>query len=309
MIRKALKFTIAVLICLLPCAAGRAIPITFDASGSPDFKTSGKDILSLDYLRIVNNRVMPDGPDYPFGKIQAILYKPVRYENKHVLREPDWRPSDVIARYPIPGPSKDGRWANNDESTFRNMGLYRWSDGDIDQITFRIIVENPTKPWETETLDWGTIHENENFSGTVFKNDNAIAIFRTSNLPELELTSSVVINDIWFVHNVSHGDNQGLEVHVDFQVDNMRTQTCRLAAFVHTELDGAPVKCQIDDPEYKTSDGYLTSQNLFVPLYLTADYPDMALFIPYDAFPPSVDFRDIMPRPRSWIRPAWCLAR
>jgi hypothetical protein len=267
-----------------------AIPQAFDGTGNADLITQGQGLLCLDYLGVRDNRVQEDGADYPYGRLWLILYDPGHYDCRKEMKEEDWAPADELDRLQLPGPSDQARWSNDDEMVYRNFGVLEWKTANLDRLVFRIIVDDPTASWETDTLAWGVIEENDSLNTVIYETADLTAIFRTTDLPELTLAPAITISDVWFVHNVKKDNMRGLEVHIDYQVDNMRTVPCRVAAFIHTEGDATPVECAMDDPKYRTSDGHLTVQEDFVPIYTNTSFSDVALFIPYDAFPVSDDF-------------------
>jgi hypothetical protein len=206
------------------------------------------------------------------------------------MNEDDWVRSDEIIRVIIQGPSADGKWANDNEMVFKNLGVHEWSAGAKDRIVFRFLVDRPSEDWETDTLMWGIARETETQDATSYELPEMSVIFRTLDLPETAPPPVVTFNDVWFVHDVKKDGRTGLEAHVDFQVDNLRASLCRLAGFVHSNADGSQVSTPIEDPEYRTSEGFLTVQEEFVPVYTNTSFSDYSLFIPYDAFPVSADF-------------------
>jgi hypothetical protein len=206
------------------------------------------------------------------------------------MNEDDWVRSDEIMRVMIQGPSSDGRWSNDDETVFKNLGVHQWSGGAKDRIVFRFMVDQPSSDWDTDTLMWGTVRENDSYDAQLYETADMSVIFRTLDLPEVALIPSVIFNDIWFVHNVKKDGRTGLEAHVDFQVNNLRADLCRLAGFVHLNTDGSQVPTPLEDPAFRTPEGFLTVQSEFVPVYTYSSFADYPLFIPYDAFPVSADF-------------------
>lgn len=269
----------------------QAIPNIHETT-SPDFILSGENILTLDYLEIRNNHVQKDAPTYPFGKIWLILYKPHHYEKKEHMSENDWLRSQELARYPIPGPSKDSSWMDKDQTVFKNTGIYKWSDNDLQSIVFRLMVEQTSLKWDSETLTWGIIREMDSFNSLTFETKDVMIIFRTCNLPERRLPPKAVINNIWFIHNATKGSLTGIQINVDFNIENMRAHKCRIAAFIHSGVTNKAVMCELDDPYYKTPGGAITSQQDFIPLYTNTSFPNFKLFIPYDTFPVSANYSD-----------------
>jgi hypothetical protein len=79
---------------------------------------------------------------------------------------------------------------------------------------------------------------------------------------------------------------------VRFDVTNMRGEVARLSAYVHEHPGGESVRSMIDNPLYRTPDGWLTVQEDFMPYYPDTTFTDFILFFPYDAFPTSDDYVD-----------------
>jgi len=284
--------SLALLLLLFTAGHTSALPAIYDADNDVRFIDLGSEVLAIDYLGIWDNRVLGSGTDYPYGHIWIILYQPEPYESRDLIEENTWNRSYEIDRFEIPGPSRDGLWENNDEVAFRNLGIHDWHEGETDRIVFRIVVEEPAIDTPTETLTWGTIHEDDTYTALQFANANLEILFRTLALPETFLRPSVSFEDAWFEHNVKMGMHTGLEVHVRFQVDNLRSYPCRLAAFVHYIENDNPVECRMQDPLYRTPNGNITIQEDFMPYYTSTIFDDFDMFIPYEAFPPSDDYVD-----------------
>ncbi len=291
--RTPLLFTLAFLVVALFRIAAHAQPEVYDAEEEGTlFITDGFDILCLDYLEVFDNGVQEDGTDFPYGRLWLIMYDPRPYEDQSEMNEDEWDRRDELERFELPGPSSQGRWGNDDSVAFRSAGIYGWDENRWDRVVFRLVVEEPTEAWETDTLMWGTIHEDDSYNTEVFEDEQINVFFRTTDLPEERLFPDAEITEIWFEHNVMSGGREGLEVHVVFDIDHMRTYTGRLCVFVHYEVDGEQVICAGDDPAYESPNGYLTIQEDFVPLYPTTTFTDFPLFIPYDAFPESDRYID-----------------
>ena len=269
-----------------------ALPEIYDASGDRDFIFEGETTLAVDYLGVWNNGVFEDGVDYPYGRIWLILYKPEPYEKRGRMDEDDWNRRDELSRYELPGPSSRARWENGDECVYRDTGIHKWSEHPFDRIVFRILVEEPTPSWDVDTLIWGVIHEDDSYDPLVFENENLRVVFRTLDLPEVFLPPVARINQVWLEHDTKEENWEGLQVHLAFQIDNLRCYKARLALHVHYDQDGEPVLCKINEPAYMTPDGHLTAQKDFIPCYTNTEFPDFALFVPYAGFPESDDYVD-----------------
>ncbi len=268
------------------------LPAVFDARDDARFIDMGVRTLSIDYIWVKDNAVTRSGSDYPNARLWLIMYEPEPYENVELMQEDRWNRSHEIARYELPGPTGDELWANGDEVAFRNLGVYDWRTHEFDRVVFRIIVEEPSSNIATDTIMWGTVHEDDSYSTMEYANDSISVFFRTVDLPEIFLTPMTSIEEVWLEHNVKSGGYEGLEIHVRFEIDHMRSFMGRLAVYLHYASDGTPVECHVADPLYRTPAGNLTIQQNFVPYYTDTIFTDFALFIPYDAFPVSSDFVD-----------------
>jgi len=281
-----------ILILLLLATPSSAIEICNEAD-NPDVITAGTNILTIDYLGIVDNGVTETGADPSYASLWLIIYDPRHYADIPEMNEDEWRRSHEIARFQIPGPSTQGRWRNDDEVAYRNFGIYDWASDRFDQVVFRIYVEEPGEGVATDTLMWGVIQEDDTYDSNLEFIGGSLQInFRTTTLPENVLRPEATITETWLVHNAESGSYNGLEIHVKLQIDNMRARQCRLAAYVHLDSNGESVYSNIDDPTFSTPSGYLTVQEEFVPIYPETIFNDFVLFIPYEAFPTSDDYVD-----------------
>jgi hypothetical protein len=148
---------------IILCTAAAALPEVTDVDGRSGFIDLGRDILTIDYMEVLDNGVITSGTDYPYGRIWVILYEPIPYENRDLVQDDQWKRNYEIDRFEIPGPSPRERWANDDAVVFRNLGIYDWAHGELDRIVFRIIVEEPSDGSDVLTLMWGTIHEDDSY--------------------------------------------------------------------------------------------------------------------------------------------------
>ncbi len=263
----------------------------YDATDDGIFIDQGFQILSVDYVHIIENDVLEDGTDYPYGRIWIAVYDPDPYEKMDNLSEESWERSDEYGRYALPGPSDSDRWADGDEMAYLDAGVHEWVEGSKDRIVFRIFVEEPGYKILTDTLMWGVVEEDDTIGSTTsYTNDSLSINFRTLNFPEIFLPPVLDFKDAWLEHEVSIDGSRGLSVHSEFQIDNMRTKSCRIAVYVHYADDTDPVMSQLDDPDFSTPSGLLTAQEDFMPIYTFTIFSDYPVFIPYDAFPISDDF-------------------
>lgn len=83
------------------------------------------------------------------------------------------------------------------------------------------------------------------------------------------------------VHRVKHNNKWWMRIHVKFRVKNGLSTPCRLIAYFHDE-DDEPLEAS-DDPNYRTTNGYVSAWKDFTPSYNDAAYNDFQLHIPYNA--------------------------
>ena len=292
------RFLLLLSIVLLACSAlgpspSSAEAVIIDGLGDSRSVESGTDVLTVDYIGIWINGVTETGTDYPYGRVWLILYDPTVYAKMDTMEEDAWNRADEVARYEIPGPSSTNRWANGDEVIYKNFGIHDWASREFDSLVFRITVEEPDNQNAVDTLIWGVIFEDDTYdSDYEFHTDSVSIYFRTTRLPEIYELQNVTFQEIWIEHGIEVDGFKGIMVHANFQVDNLRAVTCRLAGFVHYSNSSESVQCQITDPLYLSPSGNLTIQRDFIPIYPSTLFSDMTVFIPYDAFPASDDFVD-----------------
>jgi len=106
----------AALLFLMTGLPAGALPDVYDADDDAGFIGIGRSVLSIDYMEVWENGVITSGGDYPYGRIWIILYDPRPYENRDLVQEAQWKRSDEIDRFEIPGPSSRGRWSNEDKN-------------------------------------------------------------------------------------------------------------------------------------------------------------------------------------------------
>lgn len=86
-----------------------------------------------------------------------------------------------------------------------------------------------------------------------------------------------VVNKIWVDHNYNRGGVEGMLIHVDFDVHNMRGLTGRAIAWFYKD-DGSPI--EDTNGSFRTNDGQVSVGENFTPSYDDSNYGDFTLFIP-----------------------------
>jgi len=87
------------------------------------------------------------------------------------------------------------------------------------------------------------------------------------------------INDITINHNVWRGDDKGMSIRVDFNVQGLNSLHGSCVAYFNY-WNGGPL---IDfDGEYHSQDGHVSVGEDFIPQFYDTNFPDFTLFIPYN---------------------------
>ena len=92
-----------------------------------------------------------------------------------------------------------------------------------------------------------------------------------------EATSSFA--EITVDHNVYQNGEKGMEIHLNFNVNNLKGEKCRAVAWFYTKSGS-----QLPDSngQYNTTDKKVSTGTDFVPLYESTKFNDLSLFLPYD---------------------------
>lgn len=132
------------------------------------------------------------------------------------------------------------------------------------------------------TLD---IHSNANNSSraaTFFVKAGGKTVTIHLEQEKNKYATSGKINRTWLTYNASRGFGYsltyGLEIHIDFEVDNLSGKTCEIA--VYFEFDNGVILKDYNN-NYRTTDGQVAISSNFVPPYTGTRFNDFTLFIPY----------------------------
>jgi hypothetical protein len=88
-----------------------------------------------------------------------------------------------------------------------------------------------------------------------------------------------VVNDVWVDYDVYDAGVKGMLIHIDFDVDNGLNIPSRAVAYF-SYAGGEPL--QDFDGNYTTSDGQASAGTDFTPIYASANFSDLRIFMPYD---------------------------
>lgn len=95
----------------------------------------------------------------------------------------------------------------------------------------------------------------------------------------LDSPSEAKINFVKTEHNLIRGQQKGMVIHVDFNIENHMSSPCQMAAYF-SFADGAMLKDF--DKNYTTDNGQVSTSAFFTPLYKNAHFEDIEMFIPYE---------------------------
>ncbi|MEZ4810077.1 MAG: M12 family metallopeptidase [Allomuricauda sp.] len=97
---------------------------------------------------------------------------------------------------------------------------------------------------------------------------------------------SGTLNDFSVEHNVFRDDydgvqRKGMEISIDFNIENAKATKCRASAYFMTK-EGVALK--EDNGKYRTRDGDVSSGTDFEPRYSNSRFKELKIFLPYDEF-------------------------
>jgi len=89
---------------------------------------------------------------------------------------------------------------------------------------------------------------------------------------------SATFEKAWVDYNIKEGGENGMRIHVKFDVHNMEGVDCYLIVYFQEE-DGTNLTTS--DPTYGSSDGRVAVKKLLTPGYKDTTYKDLTVFMPY----------------------------
>ena len=92
--------------------------------------------------------------------------------------------------------------------------------------------------------------------------------------------ATAVFKKTWIEKDVEEGGLKGLRMHGWFTVSNLLGEKCRAVAWLYNAADGEPL--EDFNGRFSTSTGDVSVGLDFEPKYLSADFTDLPLFIPYE---------------------------
>ncbi len=104
---------------------------------------------------------------------------------------------------------------------------------------------------------------------------------KTSDVyPSLQLkTPSAIIRKVWVDHNVYENNLKGMKIHVMFDINNLKDESCQAWAFFYFK-DGTALPGY--NKKYSSVDNKLAMGEDFIPIYESSTFNDFTLFMPYD---------------------------
>jgi hypothetical protein len=87
------------------------------------------------------------------------------------------------------------------------------------------------------------------------------------------------IQNITVEHNVKQSFQTGMRIHVSFTINNRQKIKCQMAAYF---LSGNGTYLLDYNNRFSTVDGKVSIGSYFTPKYMTAQYEDYQLFMPYN---------------------------
>ncbi len=97
------------------------------------------------------------------------------------------------------------------------------------------------------------------------------------------VVASAVIQDVTLEHNVTQFEKSGMRIHVKFTVDGLKGVQCRAVAYFYN-ADGTIVKSNTAGYHTTGTESQASTGQNFTPIYDSARFDDLALFMPYSVF-------------------------
>ncbi len=89
------------------------------------------------------------------------------------------------------------------------------------------------------------------------------------------------INKMWTEHNITHGNEKGMYIHLDFNIHHSEHDNCSAIAWFYY-ANGQ--RLEDVNGRYHTSDGQVCTWEDFVPQYENTRFHDLKMFMPYAEF-------------------------
>ena len=89
---------------------------------------------------------------------------------------------------------------------------------------------------------------------------------------------SAVVQNVWVTHNQQSGNEFGLLIHANVNISGCQGEACNIVAWFH---DAAGNRLNDFDKLYATGDGQASASVSVTPIYPSANFGDVAIFMPY----------------------------
>ena len=103
----------------------------------------------------------------------------------------------------------------------------------------------------------------------------------TDTSPNNTNSASATINSITPEYDVVENDLKGMNIHIDFNIENLKGINCQAVAYFY-DSTGKPLTDT--NGKYADNNGGVATYDSFTPGYDSTIYEDFVLFIPYDEF-------------------------
>lgn len=159
-------------------------------------------------------------------------------------------------------------YISTDSDSWTTWGIPTWcSVEDKTSNSFKLKCESNTS--SSERSDYMKIKAGDKEVRIDVKQSGSITgISRTAN-----------IESVTAEHNVYKDNIKGMKIHVKFDVQNCKSESCGCLAYFYYENGNKLENKSISDT-YKTSDGHICVVTEFTPGYDNTTYSDLVLFIP-----------------------------
>ncbi|MBM3310188.1 MAG: hypothetical protein FJY80_01635 [Candidatus Aminicenantes bacterium] len=102
-------------------------------------------------------------------------------------------------------------------------------------------------------------------------------VFTVAGAPAA-VSKSAVVQSVWVTHNHQGGGQSGLLVHVNAVINGCQNEPCTVVAWFH---DAAGNRLKDFDGQYTTQDGQASASISVTPLYPSASFTEIQIFLPY----------------------------
>ena len=95
---------------------------------------------------------------------------------------------------------------------------------------------------------------------------------------------SAKINNTWYEYDKMLNDRKGMDIHIDFNVNNMKGQEVK-ASVIFYDYNKEGLKNPYAEKKYLLKGNTLCVQHIVTATYTSSHWKDLCIFMPYDQFP------------------------